>query len=180
MERVIEPAKLKSLLEGLLGLSTMTLATSGPDGEVHAADVYFACDEQLTLYFFSDPESQHSLDAQRDSRAAITIHAHRAGWEQILGLQMRGICEEISTPTEWQQAWEVYLAKFPFVSDLEEVIKVNQLFGFAPWWIRLVDNSQGFGFKQEWKLAQAVIDGEEVRRWEQLGDQSKKMGHSHG
>jgi uncharacterized protein YhbP (UPF0306 family) len=180
MERVLEPAELRKTLEKLLGLSTMTLATSSTEGGAHAADVYFACDEQLSLYFFSDPESQHSSDIQRDARAAVTIHADRKGWEQILGVQMRGHCEAISTSGVWEQAWEVYLAKFPFVSNLEEVIKVNQLYGFSPDWIRLVDNSQGFGFKQEWIFMEIAIEGAVVRRWEQLGGRGDVRGQTHG
>ena len=170
MERLLEPASLKNELEGLLRLSTMTLATSGLDEEAHAADVYFASDEQLTLYFFSEASSQHSMDIRQDPRAAITIHrADQAGWEQIQGLQMRGMVKEISSQTLWQQAWEIYRKKFPFVSDLEEVIKVNQLYGFAPGWIRLVDNSQGFGFKREWKVKTTENDGGGIRLWEQQG-----------
>ena len=170
MERLLEPAILINELEDLLRLSTMTLATSGLDGEAHAADVYFASDEQLTLYFFSDASSQHSMDIHQDPRAAITIHhADQAGWEQILGIQMRGMVKEISSQTLWQQAWEIYQKKFPFVSDLKEVIKVNQLYGFAPGWIRLVDNSQGFGFKREWKVNTTENDGGVIRLWEQQG-----------
>jgi uncharacterized protein YhbP (UPF0306 family) len=180
MERVLEPAELKSSLEMLLGLSTMTLATTGPEGEAHAADVYFASDAQLTLYFFSTAESQHGSDIHREPRAAATIHADRDQWEQILGLQMRGNCSEVSTPAVWQQAWEVYLAKFPFVSDLEEVIKLNRLYGFTPRWIRLVDNNQGFGYKQEWQLNEAVIDGEKVRHWAQISSQGYKSGRVNG
>jgi uncharacterized protein YhbP (UPF0306 family) len=180
MERVLEPAELKSSLEILLGLSTMTLATTGPGGEAHAADVYFASDAQLNLFFFSAAESQHGSDIHREPRAAATIHAAGDQWEQILGLQMRGNCIEISAPTEWQQAWDVYLAKFPFVSDLEEVIKVNQLYGFTPKWIRLVDNNQGFGYKQEWQLNEAVRGGRQVRQWAQYGIQGRESGRANG
>lgn len=180
MERVLEPAELKSSLDMLLGLSTMTLATTGPNGEAHAADVYFASDAQLALYFFSAAESQHGSDIQSEPRAAATIHAVRDQWEQILGLQMRGNCAEISAPAVWQQAWDVYRAKFPFVSDLEEVIIVNQLYGFTPKWIRLVDNNQGFGYKQEWQLNEAVIDGRKVRQWAQYGIRGRESGRLNG
>jgi len=180
MERVLESAKLKSSLADLLTLSTMTVATSGPDSEVHAADVYFACDEQLTLYFFSDASSQHGIDIHRDPRAAITIHADQVGWEQILGLQMRGVIEVITLRTSWQQAWEVYREKFPFVNDLEEAVATNQMYGFKPGWIRLVDNSQGFGFNQEWQAH--IIDeaGENVRTWQEISRQDKSSRKANG
>jgi len=180
MERVLEPANLKRSLSDLLRLSTMTVATSGPDSEAHAADVYFACDEQLTLYFFSDASSQHGIDIREDLRAAITIHADRAGWEQILGLQMRGVIEVISSRTSWRQAWEVYSEKFPFVNDLEEVVAVNQMYGFKPGWIRLVDNSQGLGFNQEWQAHMIDNDGENVRVWQEITRQDKPSRKANG
>lgn len=158
----------------------MTLATSGRDGDVHAADVYFACGEQLDLYFFSDAESQHSMDLRGEERAAVTIHADRVRWEDILGLQMRGICRAISETGEWQTGWGVYLAKFPFVSNLADVIKVNQLYAFSPCWVRLVDNSRGFGFKREWKLMKIGAHEEEAGRWEQVSRQGNKRQEPHG
>ena len=180
MERVLEPSYLKRSLANLLGLSTMTIATSGPDNEPHAADVYFAFDEQLTLYFFSDASSQHSIDIHRDPRAAITIHADQVGWEQILGLQMRGVIEVISSRTSWQQAWEVYREKFPFVNDLEEIVAVNQMYGFKPGWIRLVDNSQGFGFNQEWQAHIIDEEGEKVRIWQEITTPDKSSRKVNG
>jgi uncharacterized protein YhbP (UPF0306 family) len=180
MERILEPAQLKSALENLLGLSTMTLATTSRDGEVHAADVYFACGEQLDLYFFSDAESQHSMDLRGEERAAVTIHADRDRWEEILGLQMRGICSAIPETGKWKSGWDVYLAKFPFVSDLADLIKVNQLYAFSPHWVRLVDNSRGFGFKREWRLTKVEAHEEEADRWEQVSRQGNQRQDQHG
>ena len=180
MERFLDPARLKSSLADLLSLSTMTVATSGSDGEAHAADVYFASDEQLTLYFFSDSNSQHGVDIRRDPRAAITIHAGQGGWEQILGLQMRGVINAISDQALWQQAWDVYRVKFPFVSELEDVVAINQLYGFNPYWMRLVDNSQGFGFNQEWKIENPERDGGPGRVWQQISGQNKGTRKANG
>lgn len=180
MERELNPAKLKKALTNVLDLSTMSLATCGPGGEPHAADVYFACNDGLTLYFFSDQESQHGMDILRDPRAAITIHGDRSGWEQILGVQMRGLIDMIASKPAWQRAWEVYRDKFPFVSQLEEVIAENQLFRFVPHWIRLVDNQQGFGFNREWILSILEKDGESMRVWQMVSDQGRSAGVEDG
>jgi uncharacterized protein YhbP (UPF0306 family) len=134
----------------LLFLSIMTLATTGSDGEPHAADVYFAADEELRFYFFSDPLSQHGVDIAWSPRAAVTIHPESQGWEDIRGLQMRGEVKRIEPGSAWDGAWEKYVAKFPFVAGLKAVVDRNQLFVFVPHWIRLVDNRRGFGFKEEW------------------------------
>ena len=42
------------------------------------------------------------------------------------------------------------LRQVPFVIQLEPVVARNEMYAFAPSWIRLVDNRRGFGFKQEW------------------------------
>lgn len=130
----------------------MTLATRGPDGEPHAATVYFAADERLHLYYFSDPESQHGRDIIHDHRAAVAFHPECEGWEDISGVQMRGEVQMVQSGYEWDRAWEIYVEKFPFVSELQDVVAQNQLYVFIPAWVRLVDNRKGFGFKQEWTL----------------------------
>jgi len=136
----------------LLSLSTMTLATSGPSGEPHAAPVYFAAAETLYLYFFSDPHSQHSLDLARDARAAAAIYPECRDWRDIRGLQLHGEVHPVPPGLEWDAAWVLYAAKFPFVSGLKAVVERNVLYAFTPRWVRLVDNRRGFGFKQEWDL----------------------------
>lgn len=142
----------------LLALSTLTLATSGPDGELHAAPVYFAAKmpivsgEAAQFYFFSDPDSQHSRDVFTRPKAAAAIYPVCQDWQDIRGLQMRGQVRMVSPGTEWEAAWKCYLAKFPFVKALKVVVARNGLYVFTAHWIRLVDNRQGFGFKQEWSF----------------------------
>lgn len=42
------------------------------------------------------------------------------------------------------------LNKYPFVRALKEVVDLNVLYSITPTWMRLVDNRQGCGCKQEW------------------------------
>ncbi len=140
------------MVSELLSLSTLTLATCSADGAPHAAPVYFVADENQRLYFFSDPESQHSLDISGDPRAAAAIYPECHSWQEIRGLQLRGDVQLVPPGTEADIAWTLYRAKFPFVEELKEVVMRTTLYVFVPRWIRLVDNRQGFGFKQEWTL----------------------------
>jgi hypothetical protein len=136
----------------LLSLSTMTLATSSPGGDPHAAPVYFAADETLRLYFFSDPQSQHSLDLSKNARAAAAIYPECRDWQEIRGLQLHGEVRPVPPGPEWDAAWKLYAVKFPFVTGLKAIVERNALYAFIPRWVRLVDNRRGFGFKQEWDL----------------------------
>jgi uncharacterized protein YhbP (UPF0306 family) len=139
-------------LLNLLGISTLTLATTGPGGEPHGAAVYFAADEKLQLYFFSSQDSQHIQNVVHNNQAAISFYPECWGWKDIRGVQMRGFVQGVAPGLTWERGWVVYKTKFPFVKALKSIIAKNQLYVFIPRWIRLVDNRKGFGFKQEWTL----------------------------
>ena len=142
----------------LLDLSTLSLSTIGADGEPHAAAVYFAAGKALRLYFFSDEGSQHSQDVRGDPRAAAAIYPECRDWQDIRGLQLRGEVRAVEPGPDWDSAWEIYEAKFPFVSELRAVVSRNTLYVFEPYWIRLVDNRRGFGFKEEWEFPRRKED----------------------
>lgn len=139
-------------LGDILAVSTLTLATVGSNGEPHAAPVYFAANVELDFYFFSDANSQHIRDITHNPRAAATLYPACFDWKDIRGLQMRGLVRVVNSAAEWESAWNLYQSKFPFVSALREIVARNQLYCFSPTWIRLLDNSRGLGFKQEWHL----------------------------
>ena len=130
----------------------MTLATTDPEGNPHAAPVYFVADDELRLYFFSEAKSQHSQNVAQNPQIAAAIYPECEGWQGIKGLQLRGKICIVESPQEWDSTWERYQVKFPFVRALKAVVAKNQLYVFIPSWIRLVDNSQGFGYKKEWNL----------------------------
>lgn len=155
-------------LAELLAVSTMTLATTGADGQPHAAPVYYAASslsstdfsssgeipatwEAPVLYFFSDPQSQHGQDIASNPHIGIAIYPPCYDWQDIRGLQMRGVVKIIEKGAIWERGWELYQAKFPFTSSLKEIVVRNTMYSFLPSWLRLVDNRKGFGFKQEWE-----------------------------
>ena len=139
-------------LSEYLGISTMTLATVGVDGHPHAAPVYFVANSELHLFFFSAEDSQHAQDTAASLRAAAALHPQCYDWQEIRGLQLHGNVYKVEHGPTWEQAWRLYRAKFPFVAELEEAVSRNMLYVFIPHWLRLIDNRQGFGFKQEWTL----------------------------
>jgi uncharacterized protein YhbP (UPF0306 family) len=140
-------------LPELLTVAAMTLATAGPDGQPHAAPVYFAASpngDALRLYFFSDPASQHSQDLGRDPRAAAAFYPESQGWQEIRGVQMRGEARPVAAGEAWNAGWKCYVGKFPFVEGLKLIVARNTLYCFEPVWLRVVDNRRSFGFKEEW------------------------------
>jgi uncharacterized protein YhbP (UPF0306 family) len=145
-------------VSSLLLKTTLSLATVSADGEPHIAPVYFAA--HLTeksgipfyfeLYFFSEQKSRHAKDLARDPRAAVSIYPENVDWNEIHGLQMRGVVQPVPLDEEWDAVWEHFKKKFPFVNGLRLLVARNTMYVFKPRWLRLVDNRQRFGFKQEW------------------------------
>lgn len=148
----LDPSTLFPLFADLLDLPAMTLATTGTNGDVFAAALYFAASRDLHFYFFSKSDSQHGQNLETNPRAAVTISTAPEDYNDIHGLQLRGRAADVSPGAEWQSGWSLYAAKFPFVVGLGIALARNKLFCFEPAWIRLIDNRRGFGFKQEWNL----------------------------
>ena len=133
-------------------VSTLALATISSEGHPHAAPVYFVADDDLHLYFFSEKKSAHSQHIAKNPQVAAAIYPETAGWRDIKGLQIRGAARLVESTAEWDSAWARYQVKFPFVAALKMVVSQNQLYVLIPSWIRLVDNSLGFGFKKEFRV----------------------------
>lgn len=153
----------------------MTLATSEQDGEPHAAAVYFAADDELKFFFFSDSESQHGRDLAIRPKCAVAIYPECQDWQDIRGLQLRGEARPIQPGPDWEHAWLVYAEKFPFVAGMKEVVARNQFYVFIPTWVRLVDNRRGFGFKQEWRRA-IQVDESALTGWQAVSGTRNDTG----
>ena len=128
----------------------MTLATIGADGSPHAAPVYFAADACRRLYFFSDPDSQHSLDLAANPRAAAAVHPLVSGWQEIRGLQLRGRVRVVPTRRGVGTRLAALPGQVPVCGTAsKDAVANTTLYVFEPEWIRLVDNRKGFGYKEE-------------------------------
>ena len=151
-----ERAAIRHMLEAH---NTMTLATSQAD-RPWAASVFYASDRDLNLYFVSDYRTRHARDIDAGGEVAVAINADCSQWLEVRGLQIRGRVE-ITRGLGRANALRHYLAKFSDVKALfespqgenEETIaqrlKAANMYCLTPGWIRLIDNSQWFGYKQE-------------------------------
>jgi hypothetical protein len=129
--------------------STLTLATVDPAGQPMAASLFFAADAELNLYWTSSSKSRHSRNLALDPHAAITVYAATWWWRDIAGVQFEGEATVIAPGTEWQAALDLYLSKFPFAKEFEVELLRSSFYRFTPSWGRLIDNSRGFGYKEE-------------------------------
>jgi uncharacterized protein YhbP (UPF0306 family) len=131
---------------------TASLATIDAYGDPHAANVMFALDADWHLYFVSSPDSAHSQHIARQPAVAMTIYAHVDEPSQIHGVQLHGVCEQVTDDHERQHAWQVYARRFPFVAAnpaMTQRVKKECFYRVTPAWVRWIDNRRGFGFKVE-------------------------------
>ena len=129
--------------------STLTLATLSADGRPQAASLFFASDANLRLYWVSGGSSRHCHNLARHSHVAVTIQNETWSWTEIAGVQMEGQATVVPAGPEWQTAWTLYQHKFLLVTDFQAEISRSNFYVFTADWMRLIDNSRGFGHKEE-------------------------------
>ncbi|MGY5082470.1 pyridoxamine 5'-phosphate oxidase [Streptomyces nigrescens] len=105
------------------------------------------------LYFVTATTTRHGRAlVEPGARVAFTVQRDGQEWSGLTGLQGRGRCRPL-TGAERAAGWQVYVERFPFVtaSDrLRAALERTTLWELRPDWLRLIDNGQGFGHKEEW------------------------------
>ncbi|MCS6848980.1 MAG: pyridoxamine 5'-phosphate oxidase family protein [Anaerolineae bacterium] len=155
-EALVNDAALKDELRRFLAQhNALTLAYTDEAG-VGACGLWFAADDDLACYFLSSPETRHGRALRDGGAVAFAIHKDDQDWRAIRGVQGRGWCSPVPA-ADAAGPWRVYLQRFPFVAqqfpDLEAALRTAWLWRITPAWLRLIDNTRGFGHKQEIMLA---------------------------
>ena len=139
---------------------TLGLATCAGDTP-WACSVFYASDEGLNIYFLTDPGTLHGQQLE-SGRIAATVNENCSQWSEIKGIQLAGTAA-IVTGTDRERGLALYLDKFSDVrqaiespgNDSERLIgeklSSTPLYRISVDWIRLIDNSAGFGTKVELK-----------------------------
>ncbi len=141
----------------LLSNHVMTLATIGADGPAAAAVFYVNRD--LTFYFLSSPRSLHAINLVAQPQISATIQADCDDWTKIRGVQLSGRARQIDG-AERKLAERIYGEKFPGVLDGRRVpLAIAEALRRVCWYrfdvahLRFIDNSRGFGHRDEWTAA---------------------------
>jgi uncharacterized protein YhbP (UPF0306 family) len=148
----------------LAGHTTLTLATVGPNGAPAAAAVFYAHDDALNLYFLTEERTQHGQNLLANDRVAGAIQEDGQDWRAIRGVQVAGRTAPV-TGGELAHAAIVYGRKYAFVAGLLTgsggpgvlvgPLAKARFWVLRPVWVRLIDNTVRFGFKEEWRLDDA-------------------------
>ncbi|MFJ6748445.1 pyridoxamine 5'-phosphate oxidase family protein [Streptomyces sp. NPDC091266] len=150
--------------QALAAHTTMTLAYADEEGP-QACAVLYACggadtaqardaDAGPALYFVTATTTRHGRALARPgARVAFTAQRDGQEWSALTGVQGRGGCRPLDA-AERAATWRIYTERFPFVvaSDrLRGALERTTLWELRPDWLRLIDNGQGFGHKEEWE-----------------------------
>jgi uncharacterized protein YhbP (UPF0306 family) len=156
------PKKQLELVAALLSReTTLSLATSGEDGDASVAPLFYIADSNLSLYWLSAESSLHSLNLAKSSHAAVTVYRNALNWKEICGVQMRGLALGVTDAKRRAALIEAYCERFRLGRVLRLAARQSALYIFEPEFFRYIDNARGFGYKFEltrppegWSLTQ--------------------------
>ena len=138
---------------------TISIATVAKE-ESWSASVFYVSDQKLNIYFISFDESKHIQAILKNKKVSATINQDVSDWMQIKGLQLQGVAYKVPEQHR-KNILNAYRQKFDSIHELLDLPKTDDekkiakqfnsisLFCFEPHWIRLLDNSLGFGSKEE-------------------------------
>ena len=140
----------------LKGQSTLALASTGADGSPQVAPLFYLCEDDLRLYWFSSTSSDHSKNVERNSAAAVTVYLPTEQWQEIRGVQMRGRVSVVTDDERRRSIQKLYTERFQLGMVFEVLIARTSLYVFEPAWVRYIDNSKHVGYKVERQLGAEV------------------------
>ena len=119
----------------------LNLATVSGSGEPYCAACFYAYDkERNRLIFTSDDSTRHAQEMLQNKRVACAITLETRIVGKVQGAQICGIAQRGD-----EQDKMVYIKRFPYAA----VAPLN-IWALEPTFIKLTDNTLGFGKKLIW------------------------------
>jgi uncharacterized protein YhbP (UPF0306 family) len=141
--------QLKSVAALLREQTTLSLATTGEDGQACVAPLFYIVDEELILYWLSSESSLHSQNLLRTPRAAATVYRAATSWKEIRGVQMHGSVSKVTHPERRAALIKAYCQRFKLGTILRLAIRHSALYALQPEFFRSIDNARAFAAKFE-------------------------------
>lgn len=122
----------------------LTMSTAN-DNNPYSATCFYAFDEANNLLIFSsDNSTKHIQQALVNTSVSGTINREVTTVAKIQGIQFLG--DFISPDDEQQEMfYQVYYKRFPFAKA-----KPAPIWAIELTWVKMTDNTLGFGKKLEW------------------------------
>lgn len=140
------PSAKRFILEQLKTNRIMSLATVRTDGYPQATTVTYANDE-LTLYFACDRNSQKVRNLRRSPKVSLTINKDTVDWKKITGLSMGATAKVIERPADIQRAYALLARRFKEMKGLSpEDLAQTAFVRVQPKVVSMLDYRRGFGW----------------------------------
>ena len=124
----------------------MSLATLD-DGGVWVADIIYIHDDNMNIYWMSDPDTRHSQALMKNKKIAGTITVSGKG-EENLGIQFEGIAEKIDGPRFDLAQKHFGKRNKPEPQEMQDVLKGDSWYTLQPSQIELICEKH-FGFDKK-------------------------------
>lgn len=135
----------KKIVRYLTKMKVCSMATT-VNNVPYCANCYYAFDEKTSLILFlSDEKTRHIKEALQNKNVAGTIYSNAKTIATLKGIQFTG---KFIVPTEENKAkfYSIYYKKYPFAK-----LKPAPIFGILLDFVKMTDNSLGFGTKIIWE-----------------------------
>ena len=137
-------ARVKEILEKT---HLMSIATYD-DGGVWVSDVIFVYDDDLNVYWMSDPDVRHSQAISKNTSVAGTITYTTKANEHNLGIQFSGIAKKIDGTRYDLAVKHSTKRNHPEPKESDDFLQGDSWYMLTPNKIELIDE-ENFGFKKQ-------------------------------
>ena len=141
--------KIKTILANGKDMSVSTLRE---DGFPQTTTVSYVSDGP-TIYFGCDPTSQKARNITRNGKVSLTVDLDYTDWNEITGLSMGAVAEQVTDADEKKLMADLMLKKFPQVAEfVSENLDALAVFRVTPKVVSVLDYSKGFGHTQQLEM----------------------------
>lgn len=139
--------KIFDLIKEVLDTGYLMSLGTIDDGGVWVCDVIYIHDDDLNIYWISDPDARHSKAILKNNKISGTITVSGQG-EKNLGVQFEGTAGKIEVPRFDLAVKHYSKRKKPAPKEKDDVLQGDLWYILKPKRIELI-NEKLFGFKKE-------------------------------
>lgn len=138
---------LKPLIKEVLEKGYLMSLGTQDDGGVWVADVIYVHDDDLNIYWISDPDVRHSQAIAKNPQIAGTITASGAG-ESNLGIQFAGTVEKLEGQNYELAVKHLTKRKKQQPYETQDILQGDSWYKITLKFVDLI-HEQHFGFKKQ-------------------------------
>lgn len=129
----------KDFFDFILSNSVAVIGTPREGWNTQLATIYYATENGIDLYMKFHLGSDHGTQIRKDSKVALAIYDHNSTYTEKYGVQLLGVCRQVTEREELLRAIEIFSNKFsgarqrfaPLAELLSPDVK-STLFHFQP------------------------------------------------